>query len=124
MKKPNGTLANGYWGNKGIILQGGAAENNFSGSITIPKNQWNHLALVRKGNVLFFYLNGEFQNSANYVAFSPFGTFGVGGTTAQFNSNYPGFQGIIDEVMIFKSALKASEVLTVFNTNLTSIASL
>jgi hypothetical protein len=44
----NGTLEGGIWGSSNIV----------NSSLAINLNQWNHIALVRSGSSLRFYING------------------------------------------------------------------
>jgi len=120
VKKPFGSIANGsYMGKTLVLVQGGVDEAYFNNSFDLPTNQWYHIAIVRKGNILEIYLNGDLQTTAPYMANSPQGEFSVGSSAAHTNTGYGSFTGKIDEVMVFRSALNAQNVQRVYTNNIT-----
>lgn len=124
VKKPFGNFGNGYLGKTLVLHQGGVSESYFNNQFELPTNQWLHLAVVRRGQVIELYLNGIFQTSAPYVANPTEGEFSVGASTDHVTVGYPAFKGKIDEVMVFSSALSSENVYKVFQANLTSTGSL
>jgi hypothetical protein len=124
IKKPYGSLLTGYYGKKIVLVQGGVSENTFNGNYDFPKNEWIHLALVRRGQIFELYLNGEFQTTGIINAYPPTSYFCLGSTPEHIQAGYPSFLGKIDEVMLFQSALEPQDVQKVFQANLTSNSSL
>lgn len=120
MKKPFGNMTTGYFGKKVVLVQGGITENTFNGQYDFPKNQWIHLALVRRGQIFELYLNGEFQTTGLINANPPTSNFCLGSSPEHIQAGYPSFHGKIDEVMLFKSALQPQDVQKVFQANLTT----
>lgn len=112
-------LGPGVYGKKLTYLQGGVSESYFNSAFSLPKNEWTHLALVRKGASFNFFINGAYRASG-FVNFNPpVGEFSVGGSTANIGVGYGSFKGRVDEVMVFRTVLTASEMLIVSQTNLT-----
>lgn len=79
----------------------------YSTAGTISLNKWTHVAAVRSGTTLSFYVNGQLTGSGtvgappgNPASQFAVGAFGYGG----------GFTGYIDSVRVYAKALTASEV--------------
>jgi hypothetical protein len=119
VKKPFGNFGNGFLGKTLVIVQGGVNQSYFNNQFELPKNQWLHIALVRRGQMLEIYIDGVFQTMANIVANPPQGDFSVGSSTEHINEGYPSFRGRIDELMVFRSAISAQNVLKVYQSNVT-----
>ncbi len=97
----------------------GAGEYYVSGPSTVPLNEWTHLATTYDGNTLRLYVNGAEVSSRPI-------TGGIQGTTAPLRiggNTYPGqfFDGLIDEVRIYRRALTASEIAADMNTPVVNV---
>jgi len=79
---------------------------------TLPLNAWTHIAVVRSGTVLTFYINGVANTSLTVMDGSPFrngvNTLRVG---AQGRGAKRFFAGSIDELRIYNRALTAAEII-------------
>lgn len=99
--------------NKWLI---GGDTYDYSGisSINIPSNTWNHLAMVRNGNIVTLYINGRVGVSAN-IGSASMRDFGVDGAVCQVGTwgintaNYPFRSGAIDELRIVGRAVWTDE---------------
>jgi len=78
---------------------------------TIPLNAWTHIAVVRSGAVLTFYINGVVNTSLAVMDANPFrngaNTLRVG---AQGRGANRFFKGSIDDVRIYNRALTVAEI--------------
>jgi|GEM_PF-441191 len=78
-------------------------------------DEWNHLVAVKEGVDWKIYQNGvarQLNSSRNWPLTFDLTTdipLGIGGTSEPSSSKY-GFEGLIDEVMIFDRALSAEEI--------------
>jgi hypothetical protein len=90
---------------------------------TLPKNEWVHVACVWDGNVTDdgfwgIYINGELANSAysagvlNDVLDE--GTYGIGMDSGSTDKNRF-FDGMIDELAVWRSALTADNAAWLYN---------
>jgi len=77
----------------------------------LPVNTWTHLSLTYDGSTLTLYRNGvAVASSAASEALSPTtGTLQIG--ASQYGEN---FQGLIDEVRIYRRALTATEIQSIY----------
>ncbi|MBK8811285.1 MAG: InlB B-repeat-containing protein [Acidobacteria bacterium] len=100
-----------FWNGSGYV-------DYFSNAITLNPNQWYHVAVVRSGSTITFYLNGTVVGSSS----PPLATIN-GGTTglvigARRNTTFPVYEfanGKLDEIEIFHSALSAGDILGIYN---------
>ena len=77
-----------------------------SGTFTINKTEWIHLALVRKGNIISTYLNGELINSIEYTgSFYNENVMYIGGRIRQDGELDCPLIGYIDDFVLAKEAL-------------------
>lgn len=77
-----------------------------SGTFTINKTEWIHLALVRKGNIISTYLNGELINSIEYTgSFYNENVMYIGGRIRQDGELDSPLIGYIDDFVLAKEAL-------------------
>jgi hypothetical protein len=77
-----------------------------SGTFTINKTEWIHLALVRKGNIISSYLNGELINSIEYTgSFYNENVMYIGGRIRQDGELDCPLIGYIDDFVLAKEAL-------------------
>ena len=80
------------------------------------KNKWTHISMVRNGDKLLQYVNGKLvsrevglPNTLNMNHSLFIGTFG--GNNPYFNKNYNySFNGKVDDVKLYNSALSAEEI--------------
>ena len=82
---------------------------------SVPLNAWTHLALVYDGNRVQLYLNGVASGSPSAVHGETFNNplrFGSAVMAASAN-----FQGRLDEISLYNTALSAADVLSIFNAN-------
>jgi len=105
--------------NKAAFADTGSAANiedyNYS---DLPSNQWHHYAMVKDGTSYQWYVDGVAQGSPvtiNYNETSPL-PFLIGGdddgTGTKVNEH---FEGCIDDVVLYRSALTPQEVNNVIN---------
>lgn len=76
---------------------------------TIPTNEWLHIAVVRKGNNFYLYVNGEQKGTATYTGtMLNEGTLCIGANKNSSGIASP-FNGYIDDLIITKTALWENE---------------
>lgn len=87
-------------------------------SNSIQTNNWNHLTGRFNGTTLSIYLNGNLRESKPKTALpgSLTGNLVIG----NLESGGMGFNGTIDEVMIFNRSLSESEIQAVYNLDLSN----
>ena len=79
-----------------------------AGKTEIPRWQWQHVVLVRDGQAVRAYLNGQLEIEAQPVAASPAGLeHCFFGGRSDNDSNW---EGRLDEIAVFPRALTAAEV--------------
>jgi prepilin-type N-terminal cleavage/methylation domain-containing protein len=92
-------------------FQSGANQRTEASS-AISYGQWNHVAVTRKGAIATIHVNGEDKTSihANHVDPSSCGS------TAFISTNWAAetFNGVIDDVRIYKSALLSSQIKQIY----------
>lgn len=103
----------GLWLKNGRISWWSPSTDRFIGNSPLAINAWTHIALTYSNGVFRGYRNGVLDGSSNSSGeFLPAQTgIGIGG-----HSNYPPehFDGLIDEVEIFKRALSQSEIQAIY----------
>ena len=97
------------------LLERGSGSNNIQNSTTtISTNVWTHIAVVRTSSTITFYVNG----SPDTPISSTFSA-GNGGTEdiriGLLTSTAYYFDGLIDQVRIFSSALSSDQVTELYN---------
>lgn len=81
--------------------------------IQMPLNQWWHLAGTFDGAQLRFYINGKLASSApGRLGTSNAEPLRIG--TIDFNSPYDAFEGLLDEVSIYRRALGPEEIQAIY----------
>jgi hypothetical protein len=100
------------WQTTGGATWGGASFNDLIDPTQVPLNTWTHVAVVRSGATLRFYLNGALTSSAGAMDNNPFRN---GGNSLRVGGQHRGganrvFPGRIDEVRIYNRALGDSEI--------------
>ena len=113
------------WGGGGqrinFAVYNGSGYSDFSSNVvTFFPNRWHHIALVRSGSSLIFYLDGA---SVGTVSISS--SFAVnGGSTgaiigARYNNDpasvFEFANGMLDEVSVYSTALAAAQVQAIYN---------
>jgi len=76
-------------------------------------NEWYHLAMTYDGSILKLYVNGQLNNSRNVP-----GTLHINSRTASIGSDNGAqkfFNGLIDEVKFFNTALNQTEIQAAYN---------
>ena len=102
--------------NKAAFANTGAAQNiEDYDYANLPSDQWHHYAMVKNGNSYQWYVDGVAQGSPvtiNYNESSPIPFF-IGGD----GDNKPNehFEGSIDDVVLYRSALTSVQVMDVMN---------
>jgi len=117
MKEP---LGGRRLGNKIVVVQGGVSENTFNGQYSVPLEQWINIVMIKKGNLFELYIDGEFKAFATRNYNTPTTAFSVGATPDQYANGYGGFNGIIDEVKVYKKGFTATMVANLFQSDITS----
>ena len=97
-------------------ISGANATFEDSINLTLPKNQWVHVAVVENGGTHHIYINGMWVGSTSYSTYtyptpdnSPLtiGSQGKGGNP---------LHGYIDDFRIYDAALSANEIATLYTT--------
>lgn len=91
-----------------VFFHGDKPAAAVAGRTVIPRWQWQHVVLVRDGQTVRVYLNGQLEIEAQGVAASPAGLEQCffGGRT----DNDSNWEGRLDEIAVFARALTAAEV--------------
>jgi putative lipoic acid-binding regulatory protein len=114
------------WKTTGASTWGTPSFNEITSAATVPLNVWTHIAVVRSGTKLTFYLNGVLASSSAPMDNNPFrdgtNSLRVGGQNRGGVTRY--FPGLIDEVRIYNRELNAVEIQTDMNTPVGAAASL
>lgn len=86
--------------------------NQWTTSVSLDNDQWNHIVLTRSGNTKIIYKNGVFKGSTTFVDLTDFNpalaTIGCSQVNGSNYDNY--FDGLIDDVRIYDHALSEREV--------------
>ena len=100
---------------------GNNAIASYPDALTI--NTWYHVAGVREGNILNVYVNGVSgtPDSETFGTISP-DNFKIGANDCCGHGIDSFFDGAIDDVMIFNSALSAQEIWGIFRTGMSNKA--
>ena len=108
-----------------VITLSGTGPNHtstdvFASVASVPVGSWTHLAVARQGNLVAFYINGVLDSS--FVTTAPaisntdplvIGEFYDTSLVPPFQPQQ-NFGGLIDEVSVYKRALSASEIQSIF----------
>jgi hypothetical protein len=91
-----------------IFLHGGDASKTVAGKTEIPRWTWQHVALVRDGEQIRVYLNGELEIETTATSDSPANQdqLFLGGRS----DNDSNWEGRLDEAAIYDRPLTADEV--------------
>ena len=89
--------------------------NEFRSSVTVPANQWVHIAVTWNHNTIKFYLNGVLDTSQSYFSYD----LNVIDDNCVIGKDAPGatewFDGNLDEILIYNRALSETEIQTLYN---------
>ncbi len=82
------------------------------GNAALLPNTWYHLVATYDGSSVKFYVNGQFQNSADKsdLIDTSTGNLYIGDYGGSLGSSAYNFKGIIDEVRIYNRALSEEEI--------------
>ncbi len=108
-----GTYQNNLIG-KLIVFNGNRLDQVVAGKTTIQTGTWNHVVMVRKGDHVTAYLNGNPKPEIN--AELP-ASIDAKETRIYFggrNDNFSNLNGYLDEVAVFDRALTANEAQTLY----------
>jgi hypothetical protein len=92
-----------------VFFQGDNGSSVVAGKTELPRWQWHHIALVRDGQKVRAYLDGQFEIETTLPAKSApagFGQLFLGGRS----DNDSNWEGRLDEIAVFDRALTAREV--------------
>jgi len=108
---PNGTnqriyfaIYSGKW-DMGIQASGWGG-----GSTPVVANQWSHVVVVMDGSYAKMYINGEFSFQKAYTSYSSPSNFRL------FSRSDYSFNGYMDDVRIYATALSADDIKELYNT--------
>jgi Concanavalin A-like lectin/glucanases superfamily/Secretion system C-terminal sorting domain len=107
MSDGTGALGNGLSG-----LHSAVAWHN-SGGVFSTNNIWYHVAMIRESGIVKYYINGvQTGNTTTNGIVTPSGTLRIGSL-----NGFLFWNGAIDEVKIFNTALTAAQVQQQYNPN-------
>jgi len=90
----------------------GAANSPAQGAVV--DDQWHHVAVTRQGTQLWFYVDGLPAGDASFPEpFGPSDSYGIGGLSRPFDNITYGFQGLIDDLTVYRRALTPAEITAV-----------
>jgi hypothetical protein len=91
-----------------IFFHGSDAKAVVAGKSTVPRWQWQHVALVRDGETVRVYLNGALELETRTPAVFPAGLdqHFFGGRS----DNDSNWEGRLDEIAVFDRALSTADV--------------
>ncbi|MBI5360465.1 MAG: DUF2341 domain-containing protein [Planctomycetes bacterium] len=93
---------------------GGSYVDILSSSLTVTAGLWYHIAVVRSGTTMYFYLNGNGVGSSGIGAVSINGGSSGAIMGARYSTNastvFEFANGAMDEIKVYKRALGANEI--------------
>ena len=100
-------------GKLNFYLNAGDTDSNFGSRNAIIPNRWHHVAFVYNGKEKIIYINGGYDASEHDSGkiptnYQPVRIASWGNPIGPAETRY--FEGLIDEVSIFKRALSAAEI--------------
>ncbi len=110
-----GSTGNNYWQfniqSSGVLAFQEDGVSIITGTKTIPKNTWTHVAVVKSGNIgnnISFYVDGQLDTTGATGTVLASGTKSIGIRMEATGLNV--FKGYIDEVKIYPYARTADEI--------------
>ncbi len=105
--------------NPNFHLKTGGGTGSISPSANITNNQWHHLVWRRQGNQSCYYVDGQLQGCKS----SPTGSLTIEGLVLgqEQDTVLGGFsagqdwEGILDELIIFKRSLSGTDITSIYN---------
>jgi len=94
------------------VWSGAGAGRLVTSNTAVKLNTWTHVVGIYDGSAFKVYLNGIFDKSLTYIAdFGP-NNFNISIGSNLFDTQYASrnYQGIIDEIYLYKRALSATEI--------------
>ncbi|MCW5559861.1 MAG: hypothetical protein KIT22_18745, partial [Verrucomicrobiae bacterium] len=77
----------------------------------VVDGQWHHVAVTRQGGQALFYVDGIAAGDAIFSEpFGPSDTYGIGGLSRPYDNITYGFQGLIDDMTVYRRALTPAEI--------------
>lgn len=121
-------IGSGYWGLKSFCLalesgqiqfylyDGSAWRSVIISNQTLAANTWYYIALTYNGSSGKIYVNGveDATNTISYPVPTSHNTLHIGAGEYNFDFAYE-FQGIIDEIRVFRVTLSASQIVDYYN---------
>jgi hypothetical protein len=87
----------------------------------VPVNQWTHLAATYDGDTIKVYFNGKLDSTRKYTGgiFPGKDNMAIGANVGGLSRNSPIalFDGLIDEVTIYRRALSAEEIEIIYHSD-------
>lgn len=119
-----GDWTNGNWviyvsNSSTLTLNSGGLGININGP-TITANKWTHVALVRYGSNILFYINGVRTTTHTVSGSLDMGSTNIIVVGAIVNQNVDYFSGYLDHVRIVKTALYTSDSFSISPINTVS----
>lgn len=81
---------------------------------TLSTGTWYHVALIHNGTSAALYLNNSQSSSGSQVVVSPTANYGSSFKIGEFFAGSFNFNGLLDEVAVFDSALSASNITSIY----------
>jgi hypothetical protein len=98
-----------------FIAEHKTSNQGVSSGVSLSENQWQFVTIVRLNNVYYFYINGNFEKSANSNGVNTDAHNHHIGFAYPRNKANTWFDGKIDEVGIWNRALSSLEVEKLYN---------
>jgi len=90
-------------------LESGTTKTEVEGSVDVGNNNWHHLVMVRTGDKIKLYTDGNFEKEGTLAGnVNNDESIEIGRISWSSGSQY--FSGLIDEVKIYNRALDSSEI--------------
>jgi prepilin-type N-terminal cleavage/methylation domain-containing protein len=93
-----------------FFIQRGTQYTGITSINSIPKNKWSHLVGTYDGENLNIYINGKLDATKKFTAPDPISEGITDIVIGEDRNNIGPFVGLIDEIAIYKRALKPTEI--------------
>ncbi len=106
------------WQTTGGAIWGTPSFNDAASAGQVPLNVWTHVAVVRNGPVVSFYINGSLSSSVTAMDANPFrnGTNSLRVGSQSRGGRVRAFPGRIDDARLYRRALAPAEIQLDMNT--------